>query len=58
MAVSNIDWECLDCGTIYRAPETAGRELSFTDARIGDGRSLPENCPECGDHSGWVKRNE
>lgn len=36
------DWECMDCGVWWAADNDA---TQFT---------LPDFCPECGDHSGWV----
>jgi rubredoxin len=56
--VSNIDWQCSDCGLVYKAPETDGHQILNTERFSGGWtHTLPETCPECGDHSGWVKRN-
>ena len=40
--VNMRDWECRDCGTWWSADN---------DATSWD---LPDFCPECGDHLGWV----
>lgn len=42
--VHSRDWVCIDCGITYCADESA------------DEWSLPEYCPNCGDHYGWENR--
>jgi len=54
--MSNIDWECADCGIVYCAPPDAGRQILDTDRYSGRSLGdLPEYCPDCGDHTGWKR---
>jgi rubredoxin len=57
--MTNIDWVCSDCGIVYCAPADDGRRIADTERFRGTAfGTLPEMCPECGEHYGWEKRND
>lgn len=42
--VHERDWVCIDCDTVYCADADVSRY------------SMPDNCPDCGDHWGWQNK--